>query len=49
MTTAPDVAADAQHTELICMNSQCSLAIYLYQLPDHYMRMGQFNIENLNK
>lgn len=49
MMTAPAMDGDAQHTELICLNTNCSLAIYLYQLPDYYIRMGQFEIENINK
>ena len=49
MMTAPAMDGDAQHTELICLNTNCSLAIYLYQLPDYYLRMGQFEIENINK
>ncbi|CAK9037135.1 unnamed protein product [Durusdinium trenchii] len=40
MMTAPAMDGDAQHTELICLNTNCSLAIYLYQLPDYYLRMG---------
>ena len=40
---------DPKHLELICLVTGCNMSLYLFQLQEHYTRMGRFNIDNLDQ
>ena len=40
---------DPKHLELICLSTGCNMSLYLFQLQEHCVRMGRFNIDNLGQ